>query len=115
MIFVLLKLYESVNRTTLQPGSKSFLPPDGGILRYWEDCFAAPLLQAHIRGGLPYDPQFTIFYSDSTHATRIFNLDQNLSVKLTLIDSLGSSLGRQRVNVKLPACDAILLVYDITK
>ena len=51
----------------------------------------------------------------SNYSTRIFKLHSELTLKLKLIDSLGSGLGRQRVEAGLPACDAALLVYDITK
>jgi hypothetical protein len=54
-------------------------------------------------------------YSASSRATRLFNLDNNFSVKLDLIDSLGNGISKQTVYNDLPPCDAVLLVYDITR
>ena len=54
-------------------------------------------------------------YIASSSFTRLFSIDNNLSVKLKLIDSLGSGLTKQMVNNGVSPSDALLLVYDITK
>jgi hypothetical protein len=52
---------------------------------------------------------------DSCQAVRLFSIEGYKSAKLKLVDSLGNGFGKQMVTNAVPECDAILLVYDITK
>jgi GTPase SAR1 family protein len=55
------------------------------------------------------------YHTASSSFTRLFSVDSNLSVKLKLIDSLGSGITKQMVNNGVSPSDALLLVYDLTK
>lgn len=60
-----------------------------------------------------FEPEYHMSLTSSSF-TRLFSIDSNLSVKLKLIDSLGSGLTKQMVNNGVSPSDALLLVYDLT-
>ena len=54
-------------------------------------------------------------YAGASQASRLFQLQGGVSVRLQLIDTPGGGFVREMVSGVMPECEALLLVYDITK